>query len=44
MSFNGRQYVEQQLDPVRLGERVWQVLKKPGRTEQPQTVTKRASL
>jgi len=27
MSWNGRQYVEQQLDPVKLGEQVWQVLK-----------------
>jgi glycosyltransferase involved in cell wall biosynthesis len=44
MSFNGRQYVEQQLDPVRLGERVWQVLKKPGQTELPQSQAKGASL
>ena len=29
MSQNGRQYVEQQLDPVKLGEQVWQVLTKP---------------
>ena len=29
MSWNGRQYVEHQLDPVKLGERVWQVLTKP---------------
>jgi glycosyltransferase involved in cell wall biosynthesis len=27
MSSNGRQYVEQQLDPVKLGGQVWQVLK-----------------
>jgi len=27
MSWNGRQYVEQQLDPVKLGGQVWQVLK-----------------
>jgi glycosyltransferase involved in cell wall biosynthesis len=27
MSSNGRQYVEQQLDPVKLGDRVWRVLK-----------------
>jgi len=27
MSWSGRQYVEQQLDPIKLGERVWQVLK-----------------
>lgn len=44
MSFNGRQYVEQQLDPVKLGERVWQVLKKFGRTDLPQPQAKRASL
>ncbi|MGZ5030362.1 MAG: glycosyltransferase family 4 protein, partial [Methylobacter sp.] len=44
MSFNGRQYVEQQLDPVRLGERVWQVLKKPGQTELLQSQAKGASL
>lgn len=29
MSKTGRHYVEQQLNPVRLGERVWQVLTKP---------------
>ncbi len=28
MSWNGRKYVEQQLDPIRLGDRVWQVLTK----------------
>jgi glycosyltransferase involved in cell wall biosynthesis len=44
MSFNGRQYVEQQLDPVRLGERVWQVLKKPGQAELLQSQAKGASL
>jgi glycosyltransferase involved in cell wall biosynthesis len=44
MSFNGRQYVEQQLDPVRLGERVWQVLKKSGQNELLQSQAKGASL
>jgi glycosyltransferase involved in cell wall biosynthesis len=44
MSFNGRQYVEQQLDPVKLGERVWQVLKKFDRTSLQQSLTKKASL
>jgi glycosyltransferase involved in cell wall biosynthesis len=29
MSWSGRQYVEQQLDPIKLGEQVWQVLKRP---------------
>jgi len=29
MSANGRQYVEQELDPVKLGDKVWQVLTKP---------------
>lgn len=30
MSSNGRQYVEQQLDPVKLGDRVWQALTRTG--------------
>ena len=29
MSSNGRRFVEQQLDPVKLGDKVWQVLTKP---------------
>jgi glycosyltransferase involved in cell wall biosynthesis len=44
MSWYGRQYVEQQLDPVKLGERVWQVLKKFAKTHEPQAQGKRASL
>jgi hypothetical protein len=32
MSWNGRQYVEQQLDPVKLGDKVWQMLTKPEQT------------
>lgn len=44
MSFNGRQYVEQQLDPVKLGERIWQVLKKFDRTNVPQPLARKASL
>lgn len=36
MSRNGRQYVEQQLDPIKLGEQVWQVLKRPGQANLPQ--------
>jgi len=44
MSWYGRQYVEQQLDPVKLGERVWQVLKKFAKAKEPQAPAKRASL
>jgi len=44
MSWYGRQYVEQQLDPVKLGERVWQVLKKFAKAKAPQAPAKRASL
>jgi glycosyltransferase involved in cell wall biosynthesis len=44
MSWNCRHYVEQQLDPVKLGERVWQVLKKFAQTNLPQAQAKRASL
>jgi glycosyltransferase involved in cell wall biosynthesis len=36
MSLKGRQYVEQELDPVKLGEKVWQVLKKTDLTQLPQ--------
>jgi glycosyltransferase involved in cell wall biosynthesis len=35
MSANGRQYVEQQLDPVKLGDKVWQVLTKPDQADLP---------
>ncbi|MDO9267824.1 MAG: glycosyltransferase family 4 protein [Methylobacter sp.] len=44
MSRNGRQYVEQQLDPVKLGEQVWQVLKKPDQAKLPQSLAERSSL
>ncbi|MDP1667300.1 MAG: glycosyltransferase family 4 protein [Methylobacter sp.] len=44
MSRNGRQYVEQQLDPVKLGEQVWQVLKKPDQAKLPQPLAERSSL
>jgi len=44
MSWYGRQYVEQQLDPVKLGERVWQMLKKFAKSKAPQAPAKRASL
>jgi glycosyltransferase involved in cell wall biosynthesis len=33
MSWNDRQYVEHQLDPVKLGDKVWQVLTKPDQTD-----------
>ncbi|ESS73677.1 glycosyl transferase group 1 [Methyloglobulus morosus KoM1] len=36
MSYKGRQYVEQQLDPVKLGEQVWQVLTKVDQDNLPQ--------
>ncbi len=36
MSRNGRQYVEQQLDPVKLGDKVWQILTKPDQANLPQ--------
>ncbi|TRW91212.1 glycosyltransferase family 4 protein [Candidatus Methylobacter oryzae] len=44
MSRNGRQYVEQQLNPVRLGERIWQVLKKAVQTRLPQPLAEGTSL
>ncbi|WP_333872887.1 glycosyltransferase family 4 protein [Methylobacter sp.] len=44
MSQKGRQYVEQQLDPVKLGERIWQVLNRPGQTNLPQPLPERSSL
>ncbi len=44
MSWSGRQYVEQQLDPVKLGEQVWQVLKSRNQTNQPQQLAEESSL
>ncbi len=44
MSWNARQYVEQQLDPVKLGEQVWQVLKSPDQTNLPQPLAEGSSL
>jgi glycosyltransferase involved in cell wall biosynthesis len=44
MSWNGRQYVEQQLDPVKLGEQVWQVLKRPDQANLPQPLAEGSSL
>ncbi|MGZ5051699.1 MAG: glycosyltransferase family 4 protein [Methylobacter sp.] len=43
MSWYGRQYVEQQLDPVRLGERVWRMLKRSEQAKQPQPLIEGAS-
>ncbi len=43
MSWNGRHYVEQQLDPIKLGERVWRVLKRPDQANLPQSLVKGAS-
>jgi glycosyltransferase involved in cell wall biosynthesis len=39
MSLNGRHYVEQELNPIKLGDKVWQVLKKPCQTNLPQQLT-----
>ena len=35
MSWKARQYVEQQLDPVKLGDKVWQLLTKPDQVNLP---------
>jgi glycosyltransferase involved in cell wall biosynthesis len=43
MSSNGRQYVEQQLDPVKLGDKVWQALTKPGQAHLPQQLAEGSS-
>jgi glycosyltransferase involved in cell wall biosynthesis len=43
MSWSGRQYVEQQLDPIKLGERVWQVLKSHDQANLPQQLAKGSS-
>ncbi|MDD2659425.1 MAG: glycosyltransferase family 4 protein [Methylococcales bacterium] len=43
MSWNGRQYVEQQLDPVKLGDKVWQVLNRHDQAGQPQQLAERSS-
>jgi len=41
MSWNSRYYAEQQLDPVKLGERVWRILKRPDRVNLPQSLAER---
>jgi len=43
MSWNGRHYVEQQLDPVKLGERIWRVLKRCDQANLPQSLAKGTS-
>jgi len=43
MSWNGRQYVEHQLDPVKLGDKVWRVLTKPDQTNLLQQLTEGSS-
>ncbi|MDD5580002.1 MAG: glycosyltransferase family 4 protein [Methylobacter sp.] len=43
MSRNGRHYVEQQLDPIKLGERVWQVLTRSNQGNVPQQLTEGSS-
>jgi glycosyltransferase involved in cell wall biosynthesis len=41
MSWNGRYYVEQQLNPVKLGERIWRALKRPDRANMPRQLAER---
>jgi len=43
MSATCRQYVEQKLDPVKLGDKVWQVLTKPDQANQLQQLTEGSS-
>jgi glycosyltransferase involved in cell wall biosynthesis len=43
MSWNGRQYVEQQLNPVKLGDKVWQVLKSNNQADLPQQLAEESS-
>jgi glycosyltransferase involved in cell wall biosynthesis len=43
MSWNGRQYVKQQLDPVKLGDKVWQVLKRRDQADLPQQLAEESS-
>jgi glycosyltransferase involved in cell wall biosynthesis len=40
MSILGRRYVEQELDPVKLGDKVWQVLKQGKQPNVPQSLTR----
>ena len=43
MSANGRHYVEQQLDPIKLGERIWQVLMRSNQGNAPQHLVESSS-
>jgi len=43
MSWSSRQYVEQQLNPIKLGERVWQVLKNRDQANLSQQLAERSS-
>lgn len=43
MSRYGRHYVEQQLDPIKLGERIWRVLKRSDQAKLPQPLAEGAS-
>ena len=43
MSWNGRHYVEQQLDPIKLGDKVWQVLKSHDQANLPQQLAEGSS-
>ncbi len=44
MSWNCRHYVEQQLDPIKLGDQVWQVLKRPDQANLSQSLVAGSSL
>jgi glycosyltransferase involved in cell wall biosynthesis len=43
MSLNGRRYVEQELDPVKLGDKVWQVLTESCQVSKPQQLQEGSS-
>ncbi len=43
MSWKARQYVEQQLDPVKLGDKVWQLLTKPDQVNLPRQLAEGSS-
>jgi len=43
MSWNSRKYVEHQLDPVKLGDKVWQVLTGPDQANLAQQLAERSS-
>jgi hypothetical protein len=43
MSWKARQYVEYQLDPVKLGDKVWQVFTKPDQANLPRQLAEGSS-